>query len=72
MTERDDRQKVTLPNSFFLNQGIVDPPHKKLDVRSRVQVVHLEADSRHEGASPVAQMVKNLPAMQETQVRSLG
>ena len=23
-------------------------------------------------ASPVAQMVKNLPAMQETQVRSLG
>ena len=24
------------------------------------------------GASPVAQMVKNLPAMQETQVRSLG
>ena len=24
------------------------------------------------GASPVAQIVKNLPAMQETQVRSLG
>ena len=27
---------------------------------------------RHTGASLVAQMVKNLPAMWETQVRSLG
>ena len=31
-------------------------------MRSWVQVVHLEDDSRHEGASLMAQMVKNLPA----------
>ena len=32
----------------------------------------LGMDSGNKGASLVAQMVKNLPAMQETRVRSLG
>ena len=33
---------------------------------------HLDPDYQYPGASLVAQAVKNLPAMQETQVRSLG
>ena len=41
MTERDDRQKVTLPNSFFLNQGIVDDGivgwHHQLNVHESEQ-----------------------------------
>ena len=33
---------------------------------------HLDPDYQYPGASLMAQAVKNLPAMQETQVRSLG
>ena len=40
--------------------------------QSSLQLALKNTDTEIHGASPVAQMVKNLPAMLETQVRYLG
>ena len=42
------------------------------EIKNFVYKTHSETSSKHIGASLVAQTVKNLPAMQETQVQSLA
>ena len=42
------------------------------EIKNFVGKTNSETSSKHIGASLVAQIVKNLPAMQETQVRSLA
>ena len=48
----------------------LNPSPGESDVR--VEGVKIKLNYRTSGASQVAQMVKNLPAMWETQVQSLG
>ena len=43
--------------------------HKESDMSERL---HFLSSSRYEGASLVAQLVKNLPSIWETRVQSLG
>ena len=56
-----ERICLSMQETWVQSLGQEDPPEKEMATHSS-----------NPGASPVAQMVKNLPAVQEIWVRSLG
>ena len=70
-------REVTIPVNFFLCVSVTPPPCETQEMNEvvcphKTLSLNLLTYSRIWGPSLMAQMVKNLPAMQETQVQSLG